>query len=265
VDKILAGTIARGILWVLAALAVRYGIEVKDTAWVEGLSLALAGVVVAVAALVWSRIKDRKLLMAEPPAETPKLTGSLTKPPGALLLLLALALGLGGCTAQATYRMEAVVATVDSLGQVEKGATESLANLHLYIAAQEDTLWKAYQVDLGNIQARIVPGPLTPEQKEAGYLTIGDVPAELARLAVLYQTKQAKIAQSRRTVDAGAALVAEHVRFARATLADVYALEHENLGIQQRLDRYRQMAAEYARQKFGLTVPAETVPAATAP
>jgi hypothetical protein len=157
----------------------------------------------------------------------------------ALVLLLA-----GGCTASATYRMRSDIALKDSLDQVEKGMNESVASAYGRMGLERDNLWAAYQVDL--VKATAKPP--------------AEVPAELARLAGIYRTEEAVIAASRVVVDTRAGRVAEHIRFMRETLADRYGLEEGNLSIQQKLERYRVTAVEYARTKYGLGPPPEIPP-----
>lgn len=101
-DKLIAGQIARGILWVLAALAAKYGIDVTDTSWVEGLSIAAAGAVLAAISLIWTRYRARALLMTDPPAEKPPLLNLTKTPPVVCLVLLLLPLA-GGCAQSARH------------------------------------------------------------------------------------------------------------------------------------------------------------------
>lgn len=58
-EKFTAGTIARGVLWAIAAISAKVGVEAPD----EDISIKLgawaAAVVFALAAYLWSRVKDR--------------------------------------------------------------------------------------------------------------------------------------------------------------------------------------------------------------
>jgi len=67
--KLLAGTLARGILWAAGAVSAKLGIESigRDTA--EGIAYFAASVIVAAVAAWWSSRKDRRLLMTSPPAD----------------------------------------------------------------------------------------------------------------------------------------------------------------------------------------------------
>jgi len=66
--KLLGGTLARGIMWIAAALAARYGVEAlhEDTATALG-GFAAAAVIAGVSSY-WSTRKNTALLNAAPPA-----------------------------------------------------------------------------------------------------------------------------------------------------------------------------------------------------
>ncbi|HUX01395.1 MAG TPA: hypothetical protein VMY35_10500 [Phycisphaerae bacterium] len=65
--KLLAGTLTRGILWVAAAVATKYGVETLDENTVHGLAGFGAAIIVAAVSVWWSKRKDQKLLDAPPP------------------------------------------------------------------------------------------------------------------------------------------------------------------------------------------------------
>ncbi len=146
---------------------------------------------------------------------------------------------LAGCTAQATYRMDAATAVSQSLDQLQTALDESTNSTYARMVLERDNLWAAYQEDLAKAAAK----------------PPAEVPAELARLGVKYRAKEAVISASRSVVDTRASRATEHIRFMRETLADLYNLEEGNLAIQQKLERYRALASQYARQKFGLAAP----------
>ena len=66
--KLLAGTLARGLLWVAGAISAKLGVETisRDTA--EGIAYFAASIILAAVAAWWSARKDRRLLMTPPPA-----------------------------------------------------------------------------------------------------------------------------------------------------------------------------------------------------
>ena len=66
--RLLAGTIARGILWGAGLLAAKAGVDTIGESTVEGLSCFAAALLVAGASAWWSAKKDKKLLVAPPPA-----------------------------------------------------------------------------------------------------------------------------------------------------------------------------------------------------
>ena len=62
VVKLLAGTIARGILWASAAIAAKIGIEKLSEGTAEAVGYFIASVVVVLVSTWWSKRKDKKLL-----------------------------------------------------------------------------------------------------------------------------------------------------------------------------------------------------------
>ena len=66
--KLLAGTLARGILWAAGALSARLGVESISRDAAEAIAYFAASVIVAGLAAWWSSRKDRRLLMSPPPA-----------------------------------------------------------------------------------------------------------------------------------------------------------------------------------------------------
>ncbi|MBI5724586.1 MAG: hypothetical protein HZA50_11545 [Planctomycetes bacterium] len=65
--KMLAGTIARGLIWVVAALAAWLGVEAMPASAVQAVAEFAAAGVLAGAAMLWSTWKNRKLLETPPP------------------------------------------------------------------------------------------------------------------------------------------------------------------------------------------------------
>lgn len=65
--KLLAGTLARGIMWAAAAAAAKWGFDAMSESTAEGLAFFVAGAVVAGISAVWSAKKDQKLLDTPPP------------------------------------------------------------------------------------------------------------------------------------------------------------------------------------------------------
>lgn len=65
--KLLAGTLARGILWVAAAVATKYGVETLDESTAYGLGGFGAAVIVTAVSVWWSSRKNKTLLDATPP------------------------------------------------------------------------------------------------------------------------------------------------------------------------------------------------------
>jgi len=66
VIKLLAGTIARGIMWGSSAIGTWIGTEAIDENTAAGLAAYLASAIVAIVAMIWSKKKDKKLADAEP-------------------------------------------------------------------------------------------------------------------------------------------------------------------------------------------------------
>jgi hypothetical protein len=67
VIKLLAGTLARGILWAAGALSAKLGVDSLSRDTAEGVAYFAASVIVAGVAAWWSSRKDRRLLMTPPP------------------------------------------------------------------------------------------------------------------------------------------------------------------------------------------------------
>ncbi|MBA7576281.1 hypothetical protein ES708_18120 [subsurface metagenome] len=65
--KMLAGTLARGILWGAGLLAAKAGVDTLGQSTVEGIAYFAAALIVAGASAWWSSGKDSKLLNATPP------------------------------------------------------------------------------------------------------------------------------------------------------------------------------------------------------
>lgn len=66
--KMIAGTITRGVMWVLAYLSVRLGVDNVSAETGQAIGYFIASVVVAAVAMAWSWCKNRKLLASPPPA-----------------------------------------------------------------------------------------------------------------------------------------------------------------------------------------------------
>jgi hypothetical protein len=65
--KLVAGTLARGILWACAAIAAKAGVETISENAVQGVALFAAALIVALGSALWSKWKDKKLLTTPPP------------------------------------------------------------------------------------------------------------------------------------------------------------------------------------------------------
>jgi len=64
--RLLAGTVARGILWAAGALSARLGVESLNHDTAESVAYFAASLIVAGVAAWWSSRKDRRLLMTPP-------------------------------------------------------------------------------------------------------------------------------------------------------------------------------------------------------
>ena len=64
---LLAGTITRGLMWLAAGVSSALGVETLDADTGSSAGYWIASLVIAGAATLWSKFKDRKLLVAEPP------------------------------------------------------------------------------------------------------------------------------------------------------------------------------------------------------
>jgi membrane protein DedA with SNARE-associated domain len=64
--KLLAGTITRGLLWVVAFFTASLGVEKPEGDWAEKIGLYLGAVAVAMVAIAWSWVKNKKLLKSPP-------------------------------------------------------------------------------------------------------------------------------------------------------------------------------------------------------
>jgi ABC-type hemin transport system substrate-binding protein len=71
VIKLLAGTMARGILWAAGAVSAKLGIESLSQDAAQSVAFFAASIVVTAAASWWSSHKDQRLLMTPPPSATP--------------------------------------------------------------------------------------------------------------------------------------------------------------------------------------------------
>ncbi len=65
--KMLAGTIARGLLWVTGALATKIGIESMNESAAEGAAYFIAAIVVWGLSSYWSSRKNKRLADEIPP------------------------------------------------------------------------------------------------------------------------------------------------------------------------------------------------------
>ena len=242
-------------VWVSTATAAIAFLLIRFAGWL-GLTadqaLAVAGTVVALAVAIIGKLAAQNVagqIVAGPENTGDPPAKPLSKiPPAVLFLPLLLVLG-AGCASTAAYRMEAASAIGNSLTQLNTALDESADSIHLRIQAERDALWAAYQSDLSALVAK--------------KLSDAEAAAELVRLAKKYQDKQAIIDQSRVEVDRRFALATEHARFAQETLAQMYTFENDNLTMQAQLERYRALATDYARKKFGLD--ATVVPPLVAP
>lgn len=61
IKKLLIGTLTRGILWAAAAISAKYGVGAMAESTAEGLAAFAVAVGLAVAAVIWSKVKDKKL------------------------------------------------------------------------------------------------------------------------------------------------------------------------------------------------------------
>jgi hypothetical protein len=66
---LLAGTLVRGILWGSAFLAAKAGVDTVSQSTAEGVAYFAASLLVMGAMAVWSKWKDKKLLVTPPPKE----------------------------------------------------------------------------------------------------------------------------------------------------------------------------------------------------
>ena len=65
--KMLGGTLARGIMWAVAAVSAKMGVDAMDKSSGEAIGLFAASLIVAAISAWWSKKKDTKLLLAPPP------------------------------------------------------------------------------------------------------------------------------------------------------------------------------------------------------
>jgi len=68
VEKLMLGTITRGLLWVFAMLTAKFGLPMVGESEVAEVAGYVVAGLLAVVALVWSKKKDTKLLKTDPPA-----------------------------------------------------------------------------------------------------------------------------------------------------------------------------------------------------
>ena len=66
---LLAGTMTRGILWLAAGVSGHLGVTAMSEETGSSLGYFIASLVVAGFAMLWSKKKDGKLLVAKPPKE----------------------------------------------------------------------------------------------------------------------------------------------------------------------------------------------------
>ena len=64
--KLLAGTITRGLMWIAAFAATKYGVESLDEPTAVNVGVFVAGIVVAAVSLWWSSRKNKILLQQIP-------------------------------------------------------------------------------------------------------------------------------------------------------------------------------------------------------
>jgi len=65
--KMLAGTLARGIMWGAGLVAAKAGVDAINQSTAEGIAYFVAALAVTAAASWWSSKKDKKLLQAPAP------------------------------------------------------------------------------------------------------------------------------------------------------------------------------------------------------
>ena len=65
---LLAGTLARGIMWGAGLLTAKFGVDAMGQSTAEGVAYFTASLIVMGVAAWWSATKDKRLLTAEPPA-----------------------------------------------------------------------------------------------------------------------------------------------------------------------------------------------------
>jgi len=61
IKKLLIGTLVRGILWGAGVLSAKYGVEAMSESAAEGFAAFAVAVGLALAAVLWSKAKDKKL------------------------------------------------------------------------------------------------------------------------------------------------------------------------------------------------------------
>jgi hypothetical protein len=74
--RLLAGTLARGILWAAGALSAKLGVESLSQNTAQSIAYFAASLVVAAVAAWWSSRKDRRLLFTPPPSAAQSGSGS---------------------------------------------------------------------------------------------------------------------------------------------------------------------------------------------
>ena len=67
--KLLAGGIARGLIWVCAYLSAQLGVKSLDESTAQGVALFLATLLIAAGSLWWSKRKNAKLEARDPRAD----------------------------------------------------------------------------------------------------------------------------------------------------------------------------------------------------
>jgi hypothetical protein len=239
VDKLLAGQIVRGIMWGIALIAVKYGIEVKDTSWVGGLAAALAGGLIAAVSLLWTRYRARALLMTDPPLVKPPLTdltGGLKTPILILLMLLPLA---AGCMGGHDFQAGAPIHGSQVMAQLGVGTEE-------YHTA-ETLLFDQAEAGAGdNLKAQLAEYVLKIA-KAGGTGTLEDAKKAIEPAFVTFQQEKTKIDGDRRSEATRYRNMLELLNFGKRIFAQIAEIETLRYAT---YDQLRQMSKEFINQQI---------------
>jgi len=67
VEKLMLGTVSRGLLWVFALLTAKFGLPAVGDSQVAEISSYVVAALMVIVAMFWSGKKDTKLLATDPP------------------------------------------------------------------------------------------------------------------------------------------------------------------------------------------------------